>query len=150
MLTPGTILVQKGTLLPPAFRPGSEPYPHAWVSVKSSLGPHALENDLEKEFAALGWTFHYMAGKVRATAYGLDRQKSMDKALAKLIAGAITQKCNCLEIDEVATSTFLGIPGVSLSAHTRHVQKGMTFAGVDTPDQPAPPDATARPAVVLP
>ncbi len=139
-------MVQKGTLLPPAFRPGSEPYPHAWVSVKSSLDPH----DLEKEFAALGWTFHYMAGKVRAAGYGLDRQKSMDKALAKLIAGAMHQKCNCLEIDEVATTTFLGIPGVSLSAHTRHIQKGMTFSGVDTPDQPAPPDATARPAIVLP
>jgi hypothetical protein len=146
LITPGTILVQKGTLLPPAFRPGSESYPHGWVSLKSSLDPH----DLEKEFVALGWTFHYMAGKVKATAYGSDRQKSVDKTLAKLIAGAMRQKCNCLEIDEVAMCTFLGLPGVSLSAHTRHLQKGMTFAGVDTPNQPAPPDATARPAVALP
>ena len=60
------------------------------------------------------------------------------------------QKCNCLEIDEVATRSFLGMPGVSVSAHTRHIQKGMTFSGVDTPNQPAPPDATARPAVALP
>ncbi len=146
MITPGTILVQKGTLLPPAFRPGSESYPHAWVAVKSKLDPH----DLEKEFADQGWTFHYMAGKVRATAYGFDRQKAMDKALARLIAGALRQKCNCLEIDEVATRTFLGVPAVSVSAHARHIQKGMTFSGVDTPDQPAPPDAAARPAVALP
>ncbi|MDP9113848.1 MAG: hypothetical protein M3O20_09210 [Acidobacteriota bacterium] len=146
MITPGTILVQKGTLLPPAFRPGSEPYPSAWVSVKSSLDFH----DLEKEFTALGWTFHYMAGKVRANAYGFDRQKCIDKALAKLIADAMGQKCNCLEIDEVATRTFLGIPSVSLSAHTRHIQKGMTFSGVDRPHQPAPPDATTRPAAALP
>jgi hypothetical protein len=146
LITPGTILVQKGTLLPPAFRPGSESYPNAWVSVKSSLDPH----ELEKEFAALGWTFHYMAGKVKMTAYGFDRQKAMVKALARLIAGAMRQKCNCLEIDEVATRTFLGLPGVSLSAHTRHIQKGVVFSGVDTPNQPAPPDATARPAVALP
>ena len=146
MITPGTILVQKGTLLPPAFRPGSESYPSSWVSVKSSLDPH----DLEKEFAALGWTFLYMAGEVKASAFGFDRQKAMDKALARLIAGAMLQKCNCLEIDEVATRSFLGIPGVSVSAHTRHIQKGMTFSGVDTPNQPAPPDAAARPAVVLP
>jgi len=139
-------LVQKGTLLPPAFRTGSESYPNAWASVKSSLDPH----DLEKEFAALGWTFLYMAGKVRATAFGFDRQKSMDNALARLIAGAMRQKCNCLEIDEVATRSFLGVPGVSVSAHTRHIQKGMTFSGVDTPNQPAPPDAAARPAVALP
>ena len=113
--------------------------------MKSSLDPH----DLEKEFAALGWTFLYLAGKVKATAFGFDRQKAMDKALARLIAGAIRQKCNCLEIDEVATRTFLGVPGVSVSAHTRHIQKGMTFSGVDTPNQPAPPDAAANPAVAL-
>ncbi|HSR07053.1 MAG TPA: hypothetical protein VLM42_07880 [Bryobacteraceae bacterium] len=146
MITPGTILIQKGTLLPPAFRPGSESYPNDWVPVKISLDPH----DLEKEFAILGWTFHYMAGKVKTTAYGFDRQKALDKALALLIAGATRQKCNCLEIDEVATRTFLGLPGVSVSAHTRHIQKGMTFRGVDTPNQPAPPDPTARPAVALP
>ena len=146
MITPGTILIQKGTLLPPAFRPGSESYPNDWVPVKSSLDPY----DLEKEFAALGWTFYYMAGKVKATVYGFDRQQALDKALARLIAGAMRQKCNCLEIDEVATRAFLGLSGVSVSAHTRHIQKGMTFRGVDTPNQPAPPDATARPAVALP
>jgi hypothetical protein len=145
LITPGTILIQKGTLLPPAFRPGSESYPNAWVSVKSSLDPH----DLEKELAALGWTFHYMAGKVRVTAHGFDRQKAFDKALTRLIAGAMRQKCNCLEIDEVATTSFLGVPGVSISAHTRHIQKGITFSGVNTPDQPAPPDAAATPAVAL-
>ena len=91
-----------------------------------------------------------MAGKVKATAFGFDRQKAMDKALARLIAGAMRQKCNCLEIDEVATRTFLGVPGVSVSAHTRHIQKGMIFSGIDTPHQPAPPDATARTAVALP
>ena len=138
--------MQKGTILPPAIRPGSEPYPYAWVSVRGSLDPH----DLEKEFAALGWTFFYMAGKVKATAFGFDRRKSMDKALARLIAGAIRQRCNCLEIDEVATSSFFGVPRVSVSAHTRHIQKGMRFSGVDPPHQPAPPDAAAKPALALP
>ena len=139
-------MVQKGTILPPAFRPDSELYPNAWVAVKSSLDPH----DLEKEFAALGWTFLYMAGKVKATAFGFDRRKSMDKALARLIGGAIRQKCNCLEIDEVSMRSFLGVPGVSVSAHTRHIQRGMIFSGVDTPHQPAPPDAATTPAVALP
>jgi len=114
--------------------------------VKSSLDPH----DLEKEFAALGWTFLYLAGRVKATAFGFDRQKSMNKALARLIAGAMLQKCNCLEIDEVATRSFLGVPGVSVSAHTRHIQKGMRFLGVGTPHQPVPPDAAAKPALALP
>ena len=137
--------MQKGTILPAAFRPGSESYPNAWVAVKSSLDPH----DLEKEFAALGWTFLYLAGRVKETAFGFDRQKAMVKALARLIAGAIRQKCNCLEIDEVSMRSFLGVPGVSVTAHTRHIQKGMRFLGIEAPVQPAPPDVGATPAVAL-
>jgi len=113
--------------------------------VKSSLDPH----DLEKEFAALGWTFLYLAGRVKETAFGFDRQKAMVKALARLIAGAIRQKCNCLEIDEVSMRSFLGVPGVSVTAHTRHIQKGMRFSGIEAPVQPAPPDVGATPAVAL-
>ena len=96
------------------------------MSVKSNLNSY----DLEKEFAAIGWTFFYMAGRVRATAFGFDRQKAVQTALGRLIARAKLQKCNCLEIDEVATHAFLGMPYVSVSAHTRHIQKGLAFVGV--------------------
>jgi hypothetical protein len=40
------------------------------------------------------------------------------------------QQCNCLEIDQVTTHSFLGVPCVSISAHSRNIQKGARFAGV--------------------
>jgi hypothetical protein len=50
-------------------------------------------------------------------------------ALKRLIANVKLQKCNCLEIDDVATHSLLGMPYVSVSAHPRHIQKGMLFSG---------------------
>ena len=95
------------------------------MSGKSSLNSHEFENEL----ATTGWTFFYMAGGVRATAFGFDRQKTVYTALKRLIASVRLQKCNCLEIDEVAMHAFLGLPYVSVSAHSRHIQKGLVFSG---------------------
>ncbi len=85
--------------------------------------------DLEKALAANGWTFHYLAGAIRATAFGFNQPDRVATALKRLIAIAKLKHCNCLEIDEVATHSFLGIPHASISAHLRHVQKGMVFSG---------------------
>jgi hypothetical protein len=125
LITAGSILIEKGTLLPQFFRAGTESYPSAWLAIDSSLNFHERENEL----AATGWTFLYMASKVRATAFGFDTPKMVHRALKRLIAGARLQKCNCLEIDEVTTHSFLGMPYVSVSAHSRHIQKGLLFSG---------------------
>jgi hypothetical protein len=125
LIIAGSILVEKGTLLPQFFQAGTEPYPSAWLAIESTLNFHERENEL----TATGWTFLYMASKVRATAFGFDRQKTVYKALKRLIAGARLQNCNCLEIDEVATHSFLGMPYVSVSAHSRNIQKGLLFSG---------------------
>ena len=98
MITPGTILIEKGTLVPQFLRLEHEPYPSAWMSLKNNLKPY----ELQKELANTGWTFFYMAGKITTTAFGFDREKTVHTALKRLIANVRLQKCNCLEIDEVA------------------------------------------------
>jgi len=95
------------------------------MSVKSRLN----FCELEKELASAGWTFFYMAGKITTTAFGFDRQKTVHTALKRLIASVRLQKCNCLEIDAVASRSFFGIPYVRVSAHSRHIQKGLVFSG---------------------
>jgi hypothetical protein len=125
LIASGSILIENGTPLPQFFRAATDSYPNAWIAIDSSLNFHERENEL----AATGWTFHYMASKVRATAFGFDRQKMVYRALKRLIAGARLQQCNCLEIDEVAMHSFLGMPYVSVSAHSRNIQKGLGFCG---------------------
>ena len=125
MITPGTILMEKSTPRPQCFQLEDDPYPNAWMSVKHNLTSYELEQELATE----GWTFFYLARTITTTAFGFDRARMMHAALKRVITNVKEQKCNCLEIDEVETHSFLGIPYVSVSAHARHIQKGMVFAG---------------------
>jgi len=125
MLIPGTTLIESDTLRPQCFHLEAGSYPNAWMSVKHNLTPHELDNEL----ATAGWTFFYMAGALRSIAFGFDRAKMINAALKRVIANVKLQKCNCLEIDAVGTHSFLGLPYVSVSAHPRHIQKGLVFSG---------------------
>lgn len=127
MIAPGAVLVKKGTPLPQRLGLENDSTAMGWASVSNHLNAH----ELEKELAAAGWTFFYMAGSIRATAFGFDRQKMVEAALRRVIANVGLQRCNCLEIDHVATHSFLGMPYMSVSAHSRHIQKGMVFSGCD-------------------
>jgi hypothetical protein len=123
MITRGTLLIEKGTPVPGSFRIGTELYPNAWMPVTTNQHFH----DFETELTTAGWTFFYMAGEIRTIAFGFDKRKVIDAALRRLMASARLQKCNCLEIDQVLTRSFLGMPYVSVSAHSRHIQKGSIF-----------------------
>jgi hypothetical protein len=123
MITTGTILIERGTLLPEPLRLETALHASGWAPVTNKLDRHQLEKKLE----TAGWSFFYMAGEIRSTAFGFNSQNRADAALQRLIANAKLRKCNCLEIDGVATHSFLGVPYVSVSAHSRHIQKGVAF-----------------------
>ena len=120
MITPGALLLEKGTPIPPFFGVRSESHLNAWMSVTTTKNfPH-----LERELATAGWTFFYIADEMRATAFGFNRQEATDNAIERLMASVRSQHCNGLEIDHVSTHSFLGLPYVSVTAHARHIQQG--------------------------
>ena len=124
MLTSGTILIEKDALHPQCFQLEDTPGPNAWMTVAHHLAAHQLEAEL----ASTGWTFFFMANVIRSTAFGFNRAKMIGAAVKRIITAVRQQRCNCLEIDDVAMHSFLGMPYVSVSAHPRHIQKGMVFA----------------------
>jgi hypothetical protein len=71
----------------------------------------------------------YLAGSIRTTAFGFNRAKTLDASLRRVVAAVREQGCNSLEIDNVVTDSFLGVPRVTVSAHPRHIQRGMVFTG---------------------
>jgi hypothetical protein len=123
MIKTGTLLMEKGTPIPPFFSIGTESYPNAWMQVTTTRSFAELEKDL----SIAGWTFFYLAGEIRTIGIGFDKKKGIDAALRRLMANVTLQKCNCLEIDDVSTRSFLGVPYVSVSAHSRRLQKGSVF-----------------------
>ena len=118
MITPGLILIAEGTALPKSVVLGNEIYPLGWTSTESSDN-----KQLQKQLSVGGWIFYYLAGAIKMSGYGLDRQKSVRAALGRIISRTKSQGCNCVEIDEVATHSFFGFPYITMSAHARHIEK---------------------------
>lgn len=123
MITSGTVLIQTGAARPQCFQETNEVCPTAWMSIGSTLNPRELEAELSRT----GWTFFFMANHLRTRSFGFDPVKRLAAALRTLVGSIREQGCNCIQIDAVATRSFMGIPYTSVSAHPRHVQKGIVF-----------------------
>lgn len=124
-LSIGSLLIAPGSPLPPEWFLEKGSVVSGWSRVTNTFD----RLQLEKELATAGWTFFFMADAITTTAFGLSRSRMLNAALTRLIAAVRLQRCNCLEIDDVGMRSFLGIPYVSISAHPRHIQKGMVFCG---------------------
>lgn len=124
MITAGTILIAGDALSPACFEFGTDSHGAGWRPIVHGLS----QRELEKELAREGWTFFYMATTIKKTAFGFDRTRMVAAALKRLIKAVKLERCNCLQIDQVAMHSFLRMPYISISAHPRHVQRGMVFS----------------------
>jgi hypothetical protein len=114
----GTILIAEGLILPTSLQFESEPYTPGWRVVKN-LDSYGANHRIGQA----GWNFFYLAGLLQASVFGFDEEKATRKAIKQVIASRRSKYFNCLEITQVAGKRFLGLPYVSLSAHSRHIQK---------------------------
>ncbi len=131
MITSGVLLIEQDALRPRCFELEAASDPNAWTAIKQTLTPPQLE----KELSATGWTFFFMAGPIRATAFGFDREKAVCAALNRCIKAVKQLRCNCLQVESVEMHSFLRIPYVSVSVRPRHIQKGVLFAGPSIGDE---------------
>jgi hypothetical protein len=125
LITAGNILVQEGTNLPRSLLVETDSDSNGWAAVKDN--PSTFEKTVEEA----GWTFFFMAGEIKATVFGFDRQKALRAALKRLITDVKSQHCNTIEITRVVDKSFLRLPYVSVSAHARHLQNGRLFSGTN-------------------
>lgn len=116
----GTLLIAEGTILPESLLLESEPYAYGWRLVKN-LDSKEFDNMISQA----GWNFIYLAGAIETNAFGSDEKKTTRKAIIQVIAKLRSKKFNCLEITQVAAKRSLGLPYVSVSAHSRQIQKSL-------------------------
>ena len=122
-ISAGTILIEKSTLLPGTLGLENGPTESGWAALVS----HPDRHQVEEKLSAAGWRFFLMAGAIKTIGFGFARRDMIQAALKRLIAAVRLQECNCWEIDAIATRSFLGLPYVCLSAHSRHIQSGLVF-----------------------
>ena len=116
----GTILIKEDTCLPANLSIESETFLPGWRVVKSvdrSMLAHNIEG--------VNWNFFYLAGEIGATVLGRDRPGTLRRAVKCVLAKQKGQKFNSLEITKVVSKRFLGIPFMSVTGHSRHIQQGV-------------------------
>ena len=116
----GTILIEEGAVFPDSLRFESEPYSTTWRSVKNLDG-----DELGRRVRTAGWSFFFLAGEVKASAFGSGVDKTIHRAILRLFAKQQPERFNCLQITQVEWKRFLGLPYASVAAHSRHIQESM-------------------------
>ena len=119
----GTVLIETSALVPDSVVLGAKSSTSGW-SLVANLDLNALDTAIDKA----GWTFFFMAGEIKITAFGLDNETAVRRAMRRVITNVVSHKCNCVEITDVSPSSFLGMPYVNITAHSRHIQQSSTFA----------------------
>lgn len=120
----GTMLIAEGAILPEALKLETEPYAYGWRQVKN-FDSHGFTQMVSQA----GWNLFYIAGAIETSAFGSDEKKTTRKAIKQVIAKLSSKSFNCLEITKVVVKRSLGLPSVSVSAHSRHIQKSMLLFG---------------------
>jgi hypothetical protein len=80
---------------------------------------------LDREIHEAGWTFFCLAGEIKATVFGFDAQKVVRRAVKRILAKLKSERFNSLEITQVASKRFLGLPYATVSACSRHIQESV-------------------------
>lgn len=125
MIAAGTLLLRRDVLRPRCVNLEGGQYPDGWMAIKGSL----TAPESERELSALGWTLFFMANVVRRSAFGFDRGRAADRALARVIVAVQQDGCNCLQIEAVQSRSVLGLPFIRVCGRARNLQKGNFFSG---------------------
>jgi hypothetical protein len=121
----GTIFIQNRPLILRTLDLETEPYSGTWDVLHSSRSP-----SLDQRIRGTGWNCFFMAAEVKATVLGGLAARSVHRALKKIFAKVRNADFNCLEITKITNHRFLGVPYITICAHSRHIQQGsmMDFA----------------------
>jgi len=121
----GTMMIQQLASLQP-LGIESEPFSGSWRSlgVPESSG-------LDRKIRNAGWKLFYMAAEHRAVVPAWGGQRTLRRGVQRLLAQTRSQHFNCLELTHILKKRFLGIPYVSIAAHSRHIQLGSQIQSVE-------------------
>ncbi len=114
----GTVFIREDTPLPDDLAIESEAFLPGWRVVRN-LDRSTLTRNIERT----KWYFFYLAGAMKATVLGRKRSGTLRRAVKRILARREEQQSNSLEVTEVVSKHFFGIPFLSVTAHSRHIQQ---------------------------
>jgi hypothetical protein len=114
----GTILMKEWPGMPQLVGFETAPGLGEWSMLKV---PDAFT--LDRDIHAAGWNFFFMATEVKAMFFGSLKAAKVRSALKRILAKVRPQHFNGLQVTAIVARHFLGVPYVTVSAHSRHMQR---------------------------
>jgi len=114
----GAILMKDWPGINPLLGIESEPCSEGWSLLKVLDGL-----TLDRKIHAAGWNFFFMAAEVKVIFFGFLGARKMQRALKRILEKVKRQQFNGVEVTQIVARRFLGVPYVTVSAHSRHMQK---------------------------
>ena len=123
----GTILMKEWPGMPQLIGFETEAGLEEWSMVKV---PDAFS--LDRKIRAAGWNFFFIAAEVKAMFFGSLSAVKVQSALKRILAKVKQRHFNGLEVTAIVSRHFLGIPYVTVSAHSRHMQHSCNLDSTET------------------
>lgn len=114
----GTILMKEWPGMMQLLGLESEPCSGEWSLLKVLDG-----FALDRKIHAAGWNFFFMAAEVKVMFFGSVGAVKIQNALQRILSKVKEQQFNGLEVTQIVARRFLGVPYVTVSAHSRHMQR---------------------------
>jgi len=114
----GTILMKEWPGMTKLLGLESDPCSAEWSLLKVLDG-----FALDRKIHAAGWNFFFMATEVKVMFFGSQGAAKIQNALKRILKKVKEEHFNGLEVTEIVSRRFLGVPYVSVSAHSRHMQQ---------------------------
>ncbi len=114
----GTILMKDWPAMTQLLGLESEPCSGEWSVLKVLDG-----FTLDRKIHAAGWNFFFIAAEVKVMFFGSLGAVKIQNALKRILEKVKPQQFNGLEITQIVARRFLGVPYVTVSAHSRHMQQ---------------------------
>lgn len=115
----GTVFIQNRPLILRTLALESQPYTDTWDVLQSP--PNV---SLDQRIRKTDWNHVFMAAEVRASVTGKLSARSVHRALKQIFEKVRNADFNCLEVTRISENRFLGVPYITVCAHSRHIQQG--------------------------
>jgi hypothetical protein len=122
----GTILMKEWPGMTQILGLESEPCSGEWSRLKVLDG-----FSLDRKIHAAGWNFFFLAAEVKVIFLGSLGAVKIQNALKRILEKVKQHHFNGLEVTEIVARRFLGVPYVSVSAHSRHMQQSCYLDSVE-------------------
>lgn len=139
----GSLFFKTSAVLPEVWPFDSESYASGW-RVLTNIDACGLNRKLRRQ----AWTVFFIEGRIEASALGLYGEKALGKAVSRLLTKLNAVKFNAAEIVEVTAKKFMGLPYLTVCAHSRQIEESQSLYGTAKHDDSG--CAASAPAVNAP